>query len=79
MISTDRKKDKYNYLFCSKYKGDCEAVRVREEDIVNQINNILKQIVIPEYVLDEMVEHLKKSNESKEQFQKAQENAIHNE
>jgi DNA invertase Pin-like site-specific DNA recombinase len=79
MISTDRKKDKYNYLFCSKYKGDCEAVRIREEDIVNQINNILKQIVIPENVLDEMVEHLKKSNESKEQFRKAQENTIHDE
>ena len=79
MISTDRKKDKYNYLSCSKYKGDCGAIRVREEEIVNQIKEILKKLVIPDYVLEEMVGHLKKSNESKKQFQKAQEKAIYSE
>ncbi len=77
MISTDRKKDKYNYLFCSKYKGSCDSIRVREEEIVGQINDILKKIVIPEYVLEEMIKHLKESNESKEQFQKTQEVSIH--
>ena len=71
MISTDRKKDKYNYLFCSKYKGDCDAVRVKEEVVLDQIKNILKKIVIPENILKEMINYLKKSNESKEQFQKA--------
>ncbi len=78
MISTDRKKDKYNYLFCSKYNGNCKSIRVREEEIIDQVNDILKSIVIPEYLLEEMVKHLKESNESKEQFQKAQEEIIHN-
>ena len=36
-------------------------------------------MVIPENILKEMITYLKKSNESKEEFLKAEENAIHNE
>ena len=79
MISTDRKKDKYNYLFCSKYNGNCDAIRVREEEILDQIKAILRSLVIPEDILKEMIVHLKKSNESKGQFQKAERNSINSE
>ncbi len=77
MISTDIKKDKCNYLFCPKYKGECDSIRIREEEIVEQIENIFKKLVIPENVLEEMAKHFKYSNEGKEQFQKAQKKAIY--
>ena len=77
MVSTDKKKDKSNYLFCPKYKGECDSIRIKEEEIVEQINNILKKLVIPEKVLEEMARHLKYSNENKEQFQKAQKKIIY--
>jgi len=70
MISTDRKKDKYNYLFCSKYKGNCKAIRIREEVVIGQIKQILENLVIPDDVLEEMVIHLKQSKQSKRYNQK---------
>ena len=76
MISTDRKKDKYNYLFCSKYKGNCKAIRVREEVVIDQIKEILRNLVIPHDILEEMIIHLKHSKESKEQFQEAEQDSI---
>lgn len=79
MISTDRKKDKYNYLFCSKYKGNCKAIRVREEVVIDQIKQILENLVIPDDVLEKMVIHLKQSKQSKEQFQEAEQNSINRE
>ncbi len=63
----------------TKYNGNCKAIRVREEEVLDQVKAILRSLVIPENILKEMVSHLKKSNESKEEFLKAEEKAIHNE
>ena len=42
-ISSDKKKDKYIYLSCSKYKGNCDSIRVREEVILEQIKDIFEK------------------------------------
>jgi len=69
-ISTDRKKDKYNYLYCSKYKGSCPSIRVREEEITEQVKELFKRMTIPENVLDELTSELKKQKDNEEEFTK---------
>ncbi|HHT78492.1 MAG TPA: recombinase family protein [Actinobacteria bacterium] len=69
-ITTDRKKDKYNYLCCTKYKGNCNGERVREEELVDQIKELLKNLIIPEEVLIDLKERLQKSQEAKKLYHK---------
>lgn len=69
-ISTQRKKEKYNYLSCSKYKGNCDAVMVKEEIILEQVKDIFKKLVIPQNVLDKITVYLQNSLEAKKDYQK---------
>jgi len=64
-ITTDRKKDKYNYLSCTKYKGNCKGERVREEVLLEQVKELLKNLIIPEEILIDLKERLQKSLEAK--------------
>ncbi|GAG73977.1 unnamed protein product [marine sediment metagenome] len=41
-VTSDRKKNKYNYLCCTKYKGECKGERVREEVLLDQVKELLK-------------------------------------
>lgn len=64
-ISSDRKKNKYTYLSCTKYHGNCSGMRVREEELIEQIKQAFKQLIVPEDVLADIQERLQKSHESK--------------
>jgi Site-specific recombinases, DNA invertase Pin homologs len=70
MISTDRKKDKYNYLYCSKYKGNCPSLRIKEEEILEQVKEILKKLIVPKNILEDLILELRKQKETEEEFQK---------
>ncbi len=61
-ISSDLKKNRYFYLSCSKYRGNCESTRVRGEVVLEQVKPILKSLKIPKEVLEVIKEHLKESN-----------------
>lgn len=67
-ISSDLKKNKYVYLRCSKSKGPCEAVIVREEEVLDQIKQIFRNIHIPENLMDAAQKHLQSSHEAKKAF-----------
>ena len=64
MISTDRKKDKYNYLYCSKFKGNCPSIRVKEEEITEQVKTLLKKLILPKNVYEDLILQLKKQKET---------------
>ncbi len=78
-ISSDKKKNKYIYLSCSKYKGNCDSIRVREEVILEQIKDIFENIQIPKRILEDVREYLIKTNDSKRKFQKCEEKQIREE
>ncbi len=65
-ISFDTKKKKYVYGFCSKYKGECGAVRVKEDDLLFQVADLFSRLSIPDAKLAELKEKLQVSHEAKE-------------
>ena len=69
-ISSDRKKDKYTYLACTKHRGECGALRVREEVVSEQVKDILKTLILPKQNLIEFKEHLRTTSESEYEFHK---------
>ena len=66
LISFDTKKKKHVYGSCSKYKGECGAVRVKEEDLLAQIADLFSNLCIPEDKLVELKDRLQTSYEAKE-------------
>lgn len=66
--SSDIKKGKYVYIRCTKSKGDCGAVRVREEVLLSQVQDLFKKLAVPEYALVELKEKLQTSHEAKQDF-----------
>jgi len=69
-ITTDRKKNMYNYLYCTKYKGNCKGERVKEEVLLDQVKELLKNLIIPEEILIDLKERLQKSQEAKKIYHK---------
>jgi site-specific DNA recombinase len=67
--TTEQKKGKYNYLFCTKNKDkNCPAPRMKEEDVFEQAVKVLDQIAIPENVLAEVRKHLADNHQAKNEF-----------
>ena len=60
-ISSDIKKGRYIYLFCTRAKGKdkCEGVRLREEVVLLEVERVLSRIVIPEPLIVQIHERLK--------------------
>ncbi|MBM2821234.1 MAG: recombinase [Candidatus Berkelbacteria bacterium] len=67
-ISSDRKKDRYTYLFCTQHRGKCGALRVREEVISEQVKDVLKSLKMPQDLLMDFKEHLRTTNEAEYKF-----------
>jgi site-specific DNA recombinase len=67
-ISSDRKKDKYTYLYCTQHRGKCGALRVREEVVSEQIRDVLKSLQIPQDLLIDFKEQLRTTNETEYKF-----------
>jgi site-specific DNA recombinase len=56
-VTAEIKKSKYVYYHCTGYRGKCELPYFREEEIANRLGEILKNIHIP----DDILEHLENS------------------
>ena len=71
-ITPEKAKDKYVYYHCTQYNGKHGAEWLREEDITNQIGNVFKRLQIPEWAMEQIVEALKATHESKIDFRDKQ-------
>ena len=59
------KKERYTYLRPTHGKDDCQCMPIREEVALGQVENIFKALHIPEPLLAEIREHLKKTHDAK--------------
>jgi len=71
-ITSELKKNKYVYYHCTDHKEICSKVFVKEEDLLKPIEEVLSKLVLPQKRIDEVVESLKITEESKNEFQKEQ-------
>ena len=68
-ITFEIKKGKYTYGHCTNAKMKCpNKVYVREEVITDQIRGYLKNLYVPQELMDELFSALKKSHESKNAY-----------
>jgi len=67
-ITAERKKNKYNYYRCTKYKGECGAERMKEEDLVVQVEKLLKNLKMPDNVYQDQLKSLEKSHNDKAEY-----------
>ena len=71
-ITAELKKGRYVYYSCSNFKGKCERVWVREEELLEPIKDVLRNIQMPQEKVDKVVASLKALNESKNLFHQNQ-------
>ncbi|MBI2344162.1 MAG: recombinase zinc beta ribbon domain-containing protein [Deltaproteobacteria bacterium] len=67
-ITSDLKKGKYIYMYCTKSRGPCEGLRIREEELLEQIKNVFRSFHIPENVLAALKNQLAESVKAKKIF-----------
>src|SRR5258708_33991199 len=60
------------YYHCTQYNGKHGAEWLREEDITNQLGSIFKRLQVPECVIEQIVEALRTTHESKIDFRDRQ-------
>ena len=58
----------HHYYHCTQYRGKHGAEWVTEEELTNQFSGLLKGMVIPEPVLEQLVSALQTSHEGKKEF-----------
>ena len=58
-ITAELKKQKYVYYRCSGYRGKCELPRFREEEVSSKLGELLKNIHIPDAILERIQESLR--------------------
>lgn len=60
------------YYHCTQYNGKHDAKWLREEDITEQIGDVFKRLQMPDEVLQQIVDTLKTSHDSKVEFRSTQ-------
>lgn len=60
------------YYHCTQYNGKHGAEWLREEEITNQLGNVFKRLQVPEWVVEQIVEALRTTHESKINFRDKQ-------
>ncbi len=69
VYTSEIKKEKYTYLFCTKNKDkNCPAPRMKEEAVFAQVAEVLDRVAMPENVLVEVKKHLAESHKAKNDF-----------
>ncbi len=53
-VTAEIKKGKYTYYHCTGFRGKCGLPYFREEDLANRLGGILKDIHIPDEILDQL-------------------------
>jgi site-specific DNA recombinase len=78
--TSEMKKGKYVYMCCSKTsKSGCEAPRVREEQVFNQLAEVFDNMAFPSHIMADIRKHLQESHESKKQFHNSSLKSLKNE
>lgn len=67
-VSSDTKKGKYTYLCCTKRRGECRGLRVREEVILGQVRDLFKDLRIPPAALEKVRAALQAKHEDEQRF-----------
>lgn len=67
-FTAETKKGQYVYYHCTGYKGPCGNTYVREEELVRQFGQILKQVRIPAELAGKLATVLRESQSDKEKF-----------
>ena len=70
-ITAEIKKGKYIYYHCSGSKGPCPKPRIRQEALKEKFGEVIKGIVIPDSVMDWLVEALRESRKGQAAHSKA--------
>ncbi len=69
-ITTDRKKEKYNYVKCTEYGGKHGARWMSEEILLVQIRQVLNSVRVPEFALPSIVKDLEQDYEGEQEHYK---------
>lgn len=69
---TPEKHKGHIYYHCTQYKGKHGAEWLREEEITEQVGSVFKKLQVPDFVLEQIVEALKATHESKVNFREEQ-------
>jgi len=67
-FTAETKKGQYGYYHCTGHRGPCGNTYVREEELVRQFGEILKQIRIPHELVGKLATVLRESQADKEKF-----------
>lgn len=70
-FTAETKKGQYVYYHCTGHRGPCGNTYVREEELVRQFGEILKQIHIPTELAGKLATVLRESQADKEKFTRA--------
>ncbi len=73
---TPEKHKGHIYYHCTQYNGKHGAEWLREEDITKQLGSIFKRLQVPEWVVEQIVEALRTTHESKIEFRDKQFNKL---
>ncbi len=68
LVSCDRKKERHNYLICRKPEDTGKKQWVKEEDVLEQVRDVFRAIRVPDTVLAEIINGLKKTHQSEKDF-----------
>lgn len=67
-VTCDLKKGQYVYLICRDPENPDKKLFVSEADVLKQIEQVFKKLVIPEPLLEALTRHLKDSHEAEKGF-----------
>lgn len=71
-ITTERKKGKYHYLFCTKYRTpDCPQQRIKEEDLLSQVQSVFSDLTIPANIAADIKKQMHHSLDAKRDYHDA--------
>lgn len=68
MVTAEIKKERYVYYHCTGFKGKCPEKYIREEQLEEKLNKIVKGIHMPEAILDWLIEALQESHADELRF-----------
>jgi site-specific DNA recombinase len=75
-ITAEIKKQRYTYYRCTGYRGRCDLPYFREEEIGDRLGQILKDIHIPDDVLEQLQESLANDKGRDEEARKLQDERL---
>ena len=69
LITAEQKKGKYNYYSCTNFKKmHKDRIYMKEEDLLEPIHKTLQGIKLTDKQINDLIEHLKRTNEAKDRF-----------